>query len=175
MMKWTLIILGVVAALIVLCLIVGALLPRDHVASSAATIPATPDTVWRTITDVAAAPTWRDVKTVEILPPTNGKLRWREVSGFGPITFEQDEAVAPRRFVARIADTDQGFGGTWTFEIEPAQQASRVTITERGFVSNPLFRFMSRFVFGYHGTQEAYLRALGRKFGQKEVAVERRR
>jgi hypothetical protein len=87
------------------------------------------------------------------------------VSGFGPITFEQQESIPERRFVARIADTDQGFGGTWTYDIEPATNGSRVTITERGFVTNPLFRFMSRFVFGYHGTQEAYLRALGKRFG----------
>jgi hypothetical protein len=165
MMKWTLIVGGVLLAVVVLALVVGAMLPRDHVASSNADIPAPPDSVWNAIADVANAPKWRDVKSVEILSTTGEPLRWREVSGFGPIIFVQEESNAPRRFVARIADTDQGFGGTWTYDIEPAGNGSRVTITERGFVTNPLFRFLSRFVFGYHGTQEAYLRALGKKFG----------
>jgi uncharacterized protein YndB with AHSA1/START domain len=165
MMKWTLIIIGVLVAVVAIVAIIGTMLPRDHVASTSATIPAPPESVWHAITDVAAAPQWRDVKSVEILSRDGEKFRWREVGGFGPITFEQQEAVAPRRFVSRVADTDQGFGGTWTYEIEPAANASRVTITERGFVTNPLFRFMSRFVFGYHGAQESYLRALGKKFG----------
>src|SRR5207253_11394629 len=99
-------------------------------------------------------------------------LCWREVSKFGPITYEQVEAVPAQRFVSRIADTDQGFGGTWSFALTPDTGGTRVTITEDGFVSNPLFRFMSRFVFGYYGTQEAYLRALGKKYGQ-DVAVSR--
>jgi uncharacterized protein YndB with AHSA1/START domain len=164
MMRWTLIIAGALAAVVVLVVVVGTLLPRDHVASSSATVSAPPEDVWRAITEVAAAPQWRDVKNVEILTANGGPLRWREVSKFGPITFEQQEAVAPRRFVSRIADTDQGFGGTWTYEIEPVANGSRVTITERGFVSNPVFRFMSRFVFGYRGAQQAYLGALGKKF-----------
>jgi hypothetical protein len=165
MMKWTLIVVGALLAIVVVALIVGTMLPRDHVASSSADIPAPSDSVWQAITDVATAPEWRDVKSVEVLSAAGEPLRWREVSGFGPITFVQEEANAPRRFAARIADTDQGFGGTWTYDIEPIQSGSRVTITERGFVTNPLFRFLSRFVFGYHGTQESYLRSLGKKYG----------
>lgn len=171
MMKWTLIIVGALAGIVILVVIIGAMLPKDHVASTSATIPAVPDDVWRAITDVAAAPQWRDVKSVEVLSTPAQPLRWREVSGFGPITFQQEEAIPPRKFVGRIADTDQGFGGTWTYEIEPVATGSHVTITERGFITNPLFRFMSRFVFGYYGTQEAYLRALGKKFGEAVTTV----
>src|SRR5947207_21991 len=111
MMKWTLYIGGGLVALVVLVTIVGALLPRDHVASTTATIKAAPDSVWRAISDVAAAASWRDVQKVEILsagPP----LRWKEVSKFGPISYEQVESTAPTKFVSRITDTDQGFGGT---------------------------------------------------------------
>jgi hypothetical protein len=52
------------------------------------------------------------------------------------------------------------------------RDGTRVTITERGFVTNPIYRVMSRFVFGYHGAQEDFLRALGRWFGQ-DVALAR--
>ena len=40
---------------------------------------------------------------------------------------------------------------------------TRVSITERGEVYNPIFRFLSRFVFGHTGTMETYLRDLARK------------
>ena len=42
----------------------------------------------------------------------------------------------------------------------------RVTLTEAGEIYNPIFRFMARFVFGYSGTIEAYLKALHAKFGE---------
>jgi hypothetical protein len=34
-------------------------------------------------------------------------------------------------------------------------------------VRNPVFRFMSRFVFGYTATMKQQLRALGRKVGEE--------
>ena len=39
-----------------------------------------------------------------------------------------------------------------------------VTIVERGEVSNPVFRFVSRFVMGHARTIEDYLNDLARKF-----------
>jgi hypothetical protein len=63
-------------------------------------------------------------------------------------------------FVARIADTDLPFGGTWTYELKPEGAGTRVTITERGEVYNPIFRFMSRFVLSQTATMEKYLAAL---------------
>jgi hypothetical protein len=51
----------------------------------------------------------------------------------------------------------------------PADGATQVTITEKGTIPNPVFRFLSRFVFGYTATQDAYLRALGRAFGEAVV------
>ena len=173
MRKWALIIAGSIVGLVLILAIVGATLPRDHVASTTAVIPSPPPAVWRAITDVASAPQWRDVKRVEVLSTPRDTLRWREVSTFGGITYQLQEAASPRRFVTRIADTDKGFGGTWTYEIEPDANGSRVTITERGFVTNPLFRFMSRYVFGYYGAQEDYLRALGKKFGAQVTPVRR--
>ena len=35
---------------------------------------------------------------------------------------------------------------------------------------NPLFRFLARYAFGHGRTMEAFLRALGRRFGE-EVSV----
>ena len=81
-------------------------------------------------------------------------------------------AEPPRRWVTRIADTDVPFGGTWECLIVPeGDNASRVTIMERGFVSNPIFRFVSRFIMGHTASIDAYLRALGRHFGSEPIPV----
>lgn len=78
-----------------------------------------------------------------------------------------DEERAPSLLVGRIASTDVPFGGTWTFQVAPDGSGARVTITERGWVSNPIFRFVSRFVIGETATMDTYLRALGKRFGEK--------
>jgi hypothetical protein len=69
--------------------------------------------------------------------------------------------------VTRIADPDLPFGGSWTYEIRAAEDGgSVVVITEDGEVRNPIFRFVSRFLFGHTATLDGYLRALGRKFSE---------
>jgi hypothetical protein len=59
--------------------------------------------------------------------------------------------------VTRIADERLPFGGTWTWELEPNDGGTRLSITADGFVRPALFRVMARFVFGYHATMNAYL------------------
>ena len=46
---------------------------------------------------------------------------------------------------------------------------SGVTITERGSVRNPLFRFVSRFIMGHTASIDLYLRALGEHFGSEPI------
>lgn len=151
---------------------VGALLPQDHVAATRAVYAQTPDSIFRAIVDVAAHPSWRaDVSSVELL--SSDPLRWRETGEYGSITYVAEETVTPTRFVARIDDPSQPFGGRWTWRVEPDRRGgSIVSITEEGEIYSPLFRFFARFVFGYHGTQEAYLRSLGERFGER-TEVER--
>jgi hypothetical protein len=74
--------------------------------------------------------------------------------------------IPQRRLVGKITDRKLPFGGTWTFEIAPVPEGATLRITENGFVSNPVFRFMSRFVFGYTDEMEKYLRSLAKKFGE---------
>jgi len=68
--------------------------------------------------------------------------------------------------VTRITDDSLPFGGTWTYEIAPADGSATLRITERGFIKPALFRFMTRFFFGYTSTMETYLKNLGKKFGE---------
>jgi hypothetical protein len=172
-MKWLLIGAATLVALLAVVYGVGALLPRDHVASVRVHLPETPDQVYALIADVRAAPAWRhDVESVEILSSVGETLQWRETGSFGVLTFARDEDVPGRRIVGRIADTSQGFGGRWIYEIQPSGSGATLTITEEGQVFNPMFRFMSRFVFGHYATMESYVRSLGRHFGH-DVSVER--
>ena len=47
--------------------------------------------------------------------------------------------------------------------------ASLVTITEDGWVANPIFRFMSRLVIGHHATMDTLLKQVAKKFGEQPV------
>jgi uncharacterized protein YndB with AHSA1/START domain len=164
-MKWVLRVIAGLILVVLAIVAVGLMLPREHRATTTTIIRAPVDSVWKTIADVQTHAQWRDgVERVEIVS-AGEPMRWREITDQGAMTLERVEASPPRRMVSRIADEDLPFGGTWTYELEPVDTGTQVRITEDGFVSNPIFRFMSRFVFGHHATQASYLRSLGRRFG----------
>jgi uncharacterized protein YndB with AHSA1/START domain len=166
-MKWILLVLGVLIASLILIMLIGWLLPREHVASREGRYRQPPEAIWKAITDVDAMPSWREgLKGVKRLPDRNGLPAHVEISSMGEIPMETVEMLPPRRMVGCIADPKLPFGGTWTFEITPTPEGANLRITERGWVSNPLFRFLSRFVFGYTGTIESYLKSLAKKFGE---------
>ena len=161
MIRIVLWIIGTLVALGLVITLIGWSLPVAHTASQTATVAASPEKVFALVTAVEAYPTWwKDLSRVEMLPPTDGRTRFRQTDSTGAIVMEVVETTPPTRYVTRIADPDQPFGGTWTWEIAPEGAGSRVTITERGEVYNPLFRFMARFVFGYTATMESHLAAL---------------
>jgi uncharacterized protein YndB with AHSA1/START domain len=157
-------IFGSLVAVIAVVAIIGWFLPVGHVASRSVVLGTPPQDVFDTIANVAAFPVWwKDISRVDMLPSEDGRTRFRQHSSTGPLVMEVIERTPPTRFVTKIADTDQGFGGTWTWEIVPEGSGSRVTITERGEVYNPIFRFMSRFIFGHTATMERCLAALQAK------------
>ena len=164
-MKWLVIVVATIALLVALTALVGSRLPRSHRASREQVLAASPEAVWTAVTDVQAFPSWRtDVRTVQRLPDRDGRPVWIEEGGSGKMTLAVERWEPPRILVVRIADPDLPFGGTWTYEITPAAEGSRLKITEDGEVYNPLFRFMARFVFGYEGTIGSYMSALEKRF-----------
>jgi uncharacterized protein YndB with AHSA1/START domain len=145
-------------AVVLIVLLVGWTLPVKHTATGEATFKSSPDSLYRLITDVDRFPQWRSsVKSVERLPDSAGKTRFREVGGDGTILYEVDTAVPGQRLVTRIADKSLPFGGSWTHELIPRGDSTTLRITENGEVYNPIFRFVSRFVFGHTATIEKYL------------------
>jgi uncharacterized protein YndB with AHSA1/START domain len=148
--------------------LIGARLPVGHVASRQVRLARPPEDVWQALTDVASYPSWRSrLKRVEILDGEPDRLRWREFGSDGKITFEVVEAVPPRRLVTRIVDDKLPFGGSWTYRLTPDGDGCRLAVTEDGEVYNRFFRFMSRYVVGHTATIDAYLKALGAKYGQQ--------
>jgi len=155
-------IVGVLAALVALIVSVGYALPVQHVASRSASFRQSPEEIFTVLTDVARFAEWRsDVTSAEVLSAT--PLRWQEHGSNGDITYIVDASSRPARLVTRIDDRSLPFGGTWTYEVSAGTAGTLLTITENGEVYNPVFRVMSRFVFGHTATLDAYLAALQKR------------
>lgn len=166
-MKWIFWVLAGLAGMALLVAVIGWLLPKDHVATRAARYHQPPEAIWKVLADVDASPSWREgLKSVKHLPDRNGLPVYVEVTTMGEIPLETVELTPPRKLVRRIADPRLPFGGTWTFEITPKADGATLRITEHGWISNPIFRFLTRFAFGYAGQIEIYLKSLARKFGE---------
>jgi len=171
-MIWILWVVGAIVVLAGAVTLIGALLPEGHLATCRAEINQPPEAIWSALTDIDAFPSWRtDLKRVEIVENDPAHPVWKEEGEFGVMTFERVESDPPRRLVGKIVGRESGFGGGWTYEITPKGNGSIVTVTEAGEVYNPLFRFMSRFIFGHTKTLKDYLTQLGAKFGEKVEPV----
>jgi uncharacterized protein YndB with AHSA1/START domain len=152
--------------------VVGTILPRDHVASIQVRIDKPAVLVFQTISDVAEATEWRsDLRQVEILAAGADTLRWRETTGSGTLEFAVEESRPPTRYVTRIDDPQQQFGGRWIYQLTEASDTTTLTITEHGEVYNPFFRFMARFVFGHYRTMEKYAGDLAHHLGSTVAPV----
>jgi hypothetical protein len=132
-MKWLLIIGGVLAALVVVMIVIGAMLPVGHRASRSAQFAKAPAEVFAAIEKLA------------------GEQK--------DVPFDVVERAEPTRLVTKIKP-GQPFGGTWTYELKAEGSGSTLTITEDGEVYNPLFRFLSKYAFGHTATLDGFLKQL---------------
>jgi hypothetical protein len=181
-MRWALWIIGGLVAMVALVALIGAMLPKGHVATRSTKFRETPDAVWQAITGYEYFTKWRPgVQSVTRLPDANGHVVFMEKSGSGSSTqnipYEIVESMAPAggtpgKLVAMIADPKLPFGGSWTYEVAAADGRTVLRITERGEVYNPIFRFVSHFFMSQTKTMEDYLNALGKKFGETVTITE---
>jgi len=149
-MKWIAFLLLGLAALVVVVAIIGSMLPRNHVASRTMRVNRRPEDVWAAVTQAA---------------------------GSSDVPVDVIESRPPTRQVTRVKETEKKFGGTWTIVIAPTQPPSTgsgqaactVTITEDGWVANPIFRFVSRFVIGHHATMDGILKRVAQAFDEEAV------
>ena len=159
-------VIGVVVLIFAVMALIGSQLPSAHTASRSILLRQQRANVYAVIRDFKSAPAWRnDVKSIEVTETPGQKLRFIE-HGSDDVSYEVVEDVPNQRIVTRILNTDLGYSGQWTYELTDENGGTRVKITEDGEVSNVLFRFMSRYVFGHTSTMESYLTALAEKFGE---------
>ena len=164
-MRWIVYAVTAVVLIGLIVTVVGALLPRTHSASRTARLNLPPDALYALLTNVAQYQSWRpDVKSLERLPDKQGMPAWVEDTNGMKIPMRFERMQPPTLLVARIDSDDLPFGGTWTYRIVAAgATASDLTITEDGEVKNPIFRFMSKVVFGHYATLDAFLKNLRAK------------
>ena len=141
-MRWIVLVVGGLVVLIAVVAIVGSMLPRNHVASRTLKVRRPPQDAWTAITQAMST---SDVP-VDIL-----------------------ESDPPRKLVSKVKDVEKMFGGTWTVAIAPVDGGSTLTITEDGWVGNPIFRFVSRFVMGHHASMDGILRQVAKSLNEEAV------
>lgn len=166
-MKIALIVVIGLVVLIGIGFLVGLALPRNHRATSSITLGKPPAEVWAVVRDLGALQgTWKDLKSARRLPDEGGREVWEQNAGGFPLRLVVEASSPPSRLVTRIdAPPDAAFGGTWTYQLEGSGSGTRISVTEDGFVSNPLFRVLMA-IGGVHRTADGYLRALGAKLGE---------
>ena len=149
-MRWIVVVAIGLAVVVAGIAIVGAMLPRTHKASRTLRVKRSPADVWPVLIRVTRASS----TPVDVI-----------------------ETVPPHRLVTRVTEAEKNFGGTWTVAITaiPApstgsgQAGSDVTITEDGWVANPIFRFVSRLVIGHHATMDGVLRQVASGLNEEAV------
>lgn len=168
MARWALvagcILILVVAVTIAALQIGGWMLPKDHHASRTIVLAAPPATVFRVITDVPHAASWRsDVTRIEDVRGSGLGMTFREVGSRGTVSYRVEAFEPARRLVTRIVDTSLPYGGAWTFALEPHESGTKLTISEDGEVYTPILRVISRFFFSPTATIEKYQADLAKK------------
>jgi hypothetical protein len=161
-MKFLLIVMATLVALLLLVIIIGMLLPKTHTASRSAVFKTTPEQLFALID---GPQTWRsNVKKYERV----SCRQWRETDNHGTIImYEAVERDPPTLLKTRIVTGNLPYSGTWTLNLEPGDGLTVLRITEQGEVYNPAFRFVSRFVIGHTRTIDNYIRDLEVATGQK--------
>ncbi|MEZ4416190.1 MAG: SRPBCC family protein [Gemmatimonadota bacterium] len=167
MIRWIALGVGGLIALTLLVALIGFSLPQDHVAQSRARLSQPPDSVWALVRDMATYPSWwSQLSSSEREVGASGETWIQEGPRVGRLPIHIESEEPPHRLVTRIGE-GLPFGGRWTYEISPAGGGATLTVTEDGEIYNPIYRFVSRFLMGYHGTMDSYLVDLGRLFGEE--------
>jgi uncharacterized protein YndB with AHSA1/START domain len=144
----------------------GAALPRTHEETRSALFDLPAHLLYPVLITPESYPEWRTgIARVE----RHDSDRFTEHGPDGPMSFRFLDRTPPSRLVVAVDDPEQPFTGTWTYELIPEGTrgvSTRVRITERGEIPNPLFRAIAKVMMSPGDTMETYLKDLGRRFGQ---------
>lgn len=160
-MKWALIVLVALVAIFVIMYVIGKILPQHHTAEHSETIPISREELWKLITNFKEWPSWRsDLKKITM----TGERTFTEVTSHSDTIDYAITTMEPaKQLVTTIATENLPYGGSWTYLLTDDGTGCKLTITENGEVYNPIFRFLSRFVFGHHATLRTFFKDLNKK------------
>ncbi len=171
-MYWILFVMAAIVAVVLSVLVGGLVTPRAHVATRTIVLRAAPALVWATVRDVERYNEWRhEIEDASVVDPEQPQVRWRETTTSGSVTFGVTVDEPPHRFAARILDEDLPYSGEWAWHVTPEGDGTRVTITERGEVSNLLFRFVGAHFIGYTKSIDGYLKGLALRVGDPRATI----
>lgn len=167
MKRLVVVLAALVVALSLGLVLAGAFLPREHQAASEVVIDRTPGEVWAVLRDFAGTPQWwPEVQQSSRVTGVADHERWRQVVNGFPVEFDVVLDEPPGQLVTRVvADEGSPFGGQWIYELAPSGAATRVRVTEDGWVGPWPFRAVAQ-LYGHHRSIESCLVSLGRRFGQ---------
>lgn len=144
-MKMALIVIaGILAALAAAVVIAGLLLPRTSEASRSVLLPVPPEQAFAKVADTAGQASWRsDIGSIDMAP--DGKS-WVENTRDGDrISFRLEESVPNDRFSISYVSA-RGFSGEWTGRFAAEGTGTRLDVTERVTIPNPVFRLIGRII-----------------------------
>jgi uncharacterized protein YndB with AHSA1/START domain len=134
------------AAGLALLAAIGLALGPERAATEQALFARPPETVWRVLLDLDGMPLWRsDLRALERLPDLEGRPAWREIGRNGVRVMELASAVPPTRLVFRQTRAGVPAFPVRTFELAAVPGGgTRLTLTERSRVGNPVRRVLDR-------------------------------
>ena len=143
--SYTLVLLLLLA--IVLFLIIGISMKKEHRISRNVFIKAPLDQVWNAVTDIVRQIEWRtDLQKIELKESTDGCMVWAEISKSGSVSTQRVlNAQENKLFETEILPTSIYSGYSIT-EFSPSQAGTTLRITESLCVENPLKRPFARIV-----------------------------
>lgn len=135
---------AVLAVLIAAVLIAGLLLPRTAEASRSVLLPVPPDQAFAKVADTAGQANWRsDIASIELAP--DGKSWVENTRGGDRIAFRLEDSVPNERYAISYVSA-RGFSGEWTGRFAAEGTGTRLEVTERVTILNPVFRLIGRLV-----------------------------
>lgn len=166
-MKWVLYVIVIIAVLIGAVFLCGYALPATTKVSRSIILEQPPAAVFGALADVRQMAEWnRNTEKIEMLPPIEGKEATKQTfKGGMTMTVITAESAPPSHLVRQMIDEGGPFAGSWTYDISPEGNGSRVVLTEVATFKNPLFRVMAR-LFGQTKYLDEHLQDLAKKFGE---------
>ena len=139
----------VIVTLIALPVIVGFLMPVRYEGRTVVEYDWSVQQVWDALQDVEAHPmTGRMMKSVETLPPDDGRPAWKEDMGRGEVITVRTTAYEPPHQMTReMSSASVNMTSRWEYALEPVEKGCRVTLSgvtdiETGTWHTPIFRVM---------------------------------